>query len=341
MLGFYETALVYDHPRSQWYLSGTPIFHDADQIEQLFDDILARLKKVEPTKDRPPILTLPVKNTDTLVSNFTKPQYLDAIGQVIDHIYAGDIYQLNLSQRFQATLLAKPFDLFLTLRQINPSHYGAYLPYESYAVISSSPELFLQKSGDRVETRPIKGTRPRGQSPDQDAQFEKDLVQSPKENAELSMIVDLERNDLGRVCEFGTVVVEEHRYIEPLPTVFHTISTVRGRLRPNVSTVDLLRAGFPGGSITGCPKIRAIQIIDKLEPTRRNVYTGSIGYIGFNGDLSLNIAIRTLITKGDQVYYQVGGGIVADSDPEAEYTETLDKAVAMQRAIEAVSNNHE
>lgn len=334
-LGFYDTAICFDHRKKRWSIVGTDVFSGAGNLSEWLDNVLDRIKKRirsgSPNTENKPGNTA---SSLELESNFTKAEYLEAVKKAIDYIYAGDIYQINLSQRFRAKLSVPEFDFFNKLRTINPSYYGAFLRYRKHCVISSSPELFVQRQGNRVETRPIKGTRPRGKNPKEDVVLQKELEQSPKDSAELSMIVDLERNDIGRVCEYGSVKVEEHRYIEKLPTVFHTVSTVTGKLQPQVTTVDLLRATFPGGSITGCPKIRSIQIIDELEPTCRNAYTGSVGYIGFNGDTTLNIAIRTLITKGSDVFFQVGGGIVADSDPEAEYDETLDKAAAMIKALQ-------
>ena len=337
-LAFHDAALVYDHARKTWSMRGVSLFREPAALADEFD---RRMRLVaELLDDKPASAIRSHAFSDVaevpLESNFTKPDYLAAVRQAIEHIFAGDIYQINLSQRFTTPLTASPFSLFRTLRQINPSYYGAYLHYDTHQVISSSPELFLCRDGSMLETRPIKGTRPRGKTSDEDLRLKQELQQSPKEAAELSMIVDLERNDLGRVCDFGSVVVDDHRYVEALPTVFHTISTVRGRLRPGVGPLDILRATFPGGSITGCPKIRAIEIIDQLEPTRRNVYTGSIGWIGFDGNMLLNIAIRTLIVKDNRVYFQVGGGIVADSDPESEYQETLDKAAAMLEALRRV-----
>jgi para-aminobenzoate synthetase component 1 len=222
--------------------------------------------------------------------------------------------------------------LFSALRNVSPSFYGAYLNCGDHAVISSSPELFLRRRGRMIETRPIKGTRPRGRNTEEDSVLKKELLNSAKEAAELTMVVDLERNDLGRICEYGSVEVASHRYVEELPTLFHTVSTVRGRLREDVGSVDILRAAFPGGSISGCPKIRAIEIIDELEPTRRHVYTGAIGFFAPNSDLTLNIAIRTMTVTGDRVHYAVGSGIVADSNPEKEYEETLQKAAGMRSA---------
>jgi para-aminobenzoate synthetase component 1 len=342
--GFYDRVLLFDHLQNQWLLAGAPVFQNRQNLKSLMDQagesVRSRLEeyRLGPDFSFDPSVEFDRTPPD---SNFTKPEYLAAVEKAIDYIYAGDIYQINLSQRFHTQLSASPFDLFRVLRNINPSYYGAYMAYSGHGVISSSPELFLRRSGAEVETRPIKGTRPRGKSAEEDKGYKRELHESPKDSAELSMIVDLERNDLGRVCEYGSVVVDEHRYIETLPTVFHTISTVRGELKDDIGVVDLIRATFPGGSITGCPKIRSIEIIDELEPTRRNVYTGSIGYIDFNGDMELNIAIRTLIFKGRDIYYQVGGGIVADSDPEAEYEETLDKALAMQKAISVVKAGDE
>jgi len=200
-------------------------------------------------------------------------------------------------------------------------------------VVSASPERFLRVRGDRVETRPIKGTRPRGKTPEEDEALASELLNSSKDRAENIMIVDLERNDLGRVCRFGTVQVTELAILEVFPTVFHLTSTVVGRLREGKNCIDLLKATFPGGSITGAPKVRAMEIIDELEPTKRSVYTGDIGYLSFNGDLDLNIVIRTFLVKGRKAYFQVGGAVVYDSDPEAEYQETLDKGRALIEAL--------
>ena len=267
-------------------------------------------------------------------SGMTRNDYVGAVEKALAYIAAGDIYQVNLSHRFSHSFEGSPFALFSALRSVSPSFYGAYLNCGDHAVISSSPELFLRQQGRRIETRPIKGTRPRGRDDREDQTLKQELIASPKEAAELTMVVDLERNDLGRVCDYGTVEVADHRYVEELPTLFHTISTVRGRLRQEASTVDILRATFPGGSISGCPKIRAIEIIDELEPVRRHVYTGAIGFIGAE-EMKLSIAIRTMTVARGRLYYHVGSGIVADSDPVREYEETLQKASGMQAAIKA------
>ncbi len=271
----------------------------------------------------------------TFHSNFTKDAYLSAVQRVKDYIAAGDVYQVNLSQRFAAPIETTPEALYRRLRDINPAPFAAFLKFPEFCVISASPERFLHfdPRTRRVHTRPIKGTRPRGQTPEEDERLARELLRSEKDRAEHVMIVDLERNDLGRVAETGSVRVSEMATLEKFPTVFHLTSTVEATLREDKDCVDLLRATFPGGSITGAPKIRAMEIIDELEPTTRGVYTGSIGYFAFDGRMDLNIAIRTLVVKDGVAYFQVGGGIVADSESEAEYQETLDKAEAMTRAI--------
>lgn len=268
-----------------------------------------------------------------LHSNFTRDDYLEAIRRALEYIRAGDIYQVNLSQRFRTSYDGDPWGLFLRLYEINPAPFFAYLDPGPFQVLSSSPERFLFVLGDRVETRPIKGTLPRGSTPEADAELGRELLASEKNRAELAMITDLLRNDLGRVCAFGSVVVEDEARLEAYTNVFHLVSVVSGRLAPGRDRIDLLRATFPGGSITGCPKIRAMEIIDELEPTVRSVYTGSIGYLGFDGSMDLNIAIRTLIRKGADLFYQAGGGIVFDSVPDLEYEETLHKAASIRKAI--------
>ena len=221
------------------------------------------------------------------------------------------------------------------MREVNPAPFAAYLDFPGGTVLSSSPERFLKVTGRHVETRPIKGTRRRSGDEEADRHAAAELLASEKDNAELAMIVDLERNDLGRGCEYGTVRVTEPRVLETYPTVHHLVASVEGILHERFDLVDLLRATFPGGSITGAPKIRAMEIIDELEPTARGVYTGSIGYIDFRGNADLNIAIRTMTKVGEDVYFQAGGGIIADSVPEAEYDETVDKARALIRALGA------
>ncbi|MFI5336906.1 MAG: aminodeoxychorismate synthase component I [Opitutales bacterium] len=265
--------------------------------------------------------------------NFTKEAYLRAIGRIKDYIAAGDVYQVNLTQRFAMPQPAPAPELYRRLRTRSPAPYACYFDFGSWQVVGSSPECFLRLRDGRLETRPIKGTRPRGRTPSEDDRLRAELLASEKDCAELLMIVDLERNDLGRVCEFGSIRVDDLYHLEAHPTVFHLDATVTGRLRAGADIFDCLRAAFPGGSITGAPKIRAMQIIDELEPHRRHFYTGSFGYLGFEGSCDLNIAIRTLFCTGGRACYHVGGGIVWDSNPAEEYQETLDKGGAMRAAL--------
>ena len=269
-----------------------------------------------------------------ICSTFSHAGYLEAVRRVREYILAGDIFQANLSQRLQGPWREPPFSLYRRLRQRNPAPFAAFLELGDHAVVSASPERFLLLDERRlVETRPIKGTRPRGSGPRHDAALGEALIESEKDRAENVMIVDLLRNDLSRVCRPGTVRVPELFALEHHPTVHHLVSTVVGELEAGADAVDLLRAAFPGGSITGAPKIRAMEILAELEPTRRGVYCGAIGYLAAGGAMDTSIVIRTYLAKGDQVYFQAGGGIVADSDPEQEYRETLDKARALIDAL--------
>jgi para-aminobenzoate synthetase component 1 len=261
---------------------------------------------------------------------------------VREYIIAGDIFQANLSQRFQAPLRKAPFELYRRLRRRNPAPFAAYLGFDGVTVLSASPERFLRLDHTRqVETRPIKGTRPRGLVPMHDAALGRALAESEKDRAENVMIVDLLRNDLSRVCRPGTVRVPELFALEQHPTVHHLVSTVVGELEPEADAVDLVRAAFPGGSITGAPKVRAMEIIAELEPTRRGVYCGSIGYLSATGAMDTSIVIRTFVAADGELYFQAGGGIVADSDPELEYRETLDKAAGLIETLNSVKRKGE
>jgi aminodeoxychorismate synthase component I len=268
-----------------------------------------------------------------LKSNFTKVKYLKAVRKAKRHIHNGDIYQVNVTQRFKCELQVEPYDLYYILREKNPAPFSAYISFQEVKVGSSSPERFLFLDRGVIQTRPIKGTRPRGKDKKEDMQFIHELKNSIKDRAELNMIVDLERNDLGRFCEYGSVIVKEHAVIEKYARVFHSVSTITGKVRSGHDIADILKAAFPGGSITGAPKIRAMQIIDDLEPIARSIYTGSIGYVGVDCTMDLNIVIRTFLIKGNNFYYNVGGGIVEDSVAADEYRETLDKGAALNDAI--------
>ena len=268
-----------------------------------------------------------------LTSNFTKKEFEDGVEKVRQYIKSGDIYQANLTQRFNGKTTLSSYELYRDLRRISPAPFGAYLNFDEFNILSNSPERFIKCIDGKLETRPIKGTRPRGKNKEEDLKLQEELRNSEKDKAELLMIVDLQRNDIGRISKIGSVKVPELFVIEPYANVNHLVATVVGELDDNKDAVDVIKATFPGGSITGAPKIRAMEIIDELEPTQRNVYTGSIGYIGFNGDMDLNIAIRTIIKKEDEVYFQVGGGMTWGSDPGEEYQETLDKAQSIMKTL--------
>jgi para-aminobenzoate synthetase component 1 len=325
-VAFYDAVAAFDHQTAQWYVS--TVDAGAAGIEARRERLLDAIGR----PSEPPAFR-PVSARD-LTGTFSRAEYLAAVRRVKEYIAAGDIFQANLSQRFQAETDATPLELYAALRSANPAPFAAYVPLDdAHAVLSSSPERFLKVTGRRVETRPIKGTRPRSEDAAFNERMRRELLASAKDRAELTMIIDLERNDLGRVCAYGSVRVTEPIVLEEYPTVYHLVATVEGELHRRHDVIDLVKASFPGGSITGAPKIRAMEIIDELEPTKRSVYTGNIGYIGFDGRADLNIAIRTMLLAEGRVSLQVGGGIVADSEPEAEYQETLDKGRAMFRAL--------
>lgn len=334
--GFYDGGVVLDHVQKEAYLvsTGLPLAGAAGErrARERLQAWRRRLQTAAPGAAGAEARRPRYRGRD-LVSNFTRNEYLKAVEKALAYIAAGDIYQVNLSQRFSATLQADPWELYLRLRHLNPAPFAAFLRFPGLAIASSSPERFLKVEGRRVETRPIKGTRPRGRTAEEDRRLRDELLYSAKDRAELVMIVDLERNDLGRVCRPGTVQVPELFSLETYATVYHLVATVTGELEPGRDIFDLLPAAFPGGSITGAPKIRSMEIIEELEPVRRHVYTGSLGYIDFRGKSDLNIVIRTFIVREGRAYFQVGGGIVADSCPDLEYQETLDKARALFGAL--------
>jgi para-aminobenzoate synthetase component 1 len=336
-LGFYDSVAVFDNLKNRAFIASTGFPETGPQRQRRAEERLAELTHMTATARGSEVRHGPpaghMREPIGLRSNFTHEQYVEAVERVRQYIIAGDIFQANLSQRFEADMPVPPYELYRRLRHINPAPFAAYLNFEDVTVVSASPERFLRVQGDYVETRPIKGTRPRGEDLTSDRALAQELLLSVKDKAEHVMIVDLERNDLGRVCDFGTVRVSELLALEEYATVFHLTSTVEGRLRPEKTIIDLLKGTFPGGSITGAPKVRAMEIIDELEPTRRSVYTGSIGYIGFDMGLDLSIVIRTILVKNGKAYFQVGGAVVYDSDPEGEYRETLDKARALMHAL--------
>lgn len=327
-LGFYHWALVLDHQKETLDLVVSEWEPEPDQC---YARVMELIKKKGPEAVS---RTLPARISPVVFdTNMTKETYLKAITTIRDYIRSGDIYQANFTQRFHCTLEGDAKTLYGKMRQSNPAPFAAYMDTGEFQVVSASPERFIRVEDGVIETRPIKGTRPRGKTPEEDAANRKELIESEKDQSELLMIVDLERNDLGRLAETGTVEVTELFKLETYATVFHLVATVKARLRQGLDIVDCLRASFPGGSITGAPKIRAMEIIDELEPTARNLYTGSIGYIGYHGDADLNIVIRTILCQGNDAWFQVGGGIVWDSDPQMEYEECLHKAQGQIAAL--------
>ncbi|MCL4785507.1 MAG: aminodeoxychorismate synthase component I [Verrucomicrobia bacterium] len=275
-----------------------------------------------------------VRGEGPVSSNLTRAKFLAAVQRAQKYIRAGDIYQVNLSHRLAASCSLPGWELFQRLLTVSPAPFAAYFDCGDFQLASSSPEQFLRLSGPHITTRPIKGTRPRSADPTRDAQLAYELQTSPKELAELVMITDLLRNDLGKVCEFGSVQVPELARLERFPQVQHLVSTVEGRLRKDVTHFAALASCFPGGSITGAPKFRAMEIIDELEPIARGPYCGCHGYLGFNRESQLSISIRTAIHKDATAHFHVGAGIVADSSPEAEYDETLAKAGGFLAALD-------
>ena len=341
-LGFYDAVLVYDALGHRWQIMEL-VFDlppaGAGKAGLALREVIATPHGTE-SRPTPPHLAdaTALELPGDAVSNFARDDYLQAVAKCVDYITAGDIFQVNLSQRITVPQAPEPLDIYRALRRRNPAWHAAYMSFESQgrqcAVLSSSPELFLRVRDGKVLTRPIKGTRRRTGDAEADKAAAADLLASAKDNAELAMIIDLMRNDLGRVCKFGSLRVTEPCRLETHPTVFHLVGTVEGELRDEIGPAELLKATFPGGSITGAPKIRAMQIIDELEPSARSVYTGCVGTVGVDGTCEWNIAIRTMICDGRSAHIQVGGGIVADSTPEGEHAETLDKARAMLEAIQ-------
>ncbi|MES9991311.1 MAG: aminodeoxychorismate synthase component I [Candidatus Thiodiazotropha sp.] len=319
-IGIHDWALVVDHQQQRSWLVGK---HPA-RLER-YRRLLLRAVE-HPVKNRP---VKAYRVLGEVCSNMTKEEYLASIAKIKRYILDGDCYQVNFAQRFSAAAEGDPWHAYRLLRQLNAAPYAAYMNTPYCQVLSTSPERFLEVRGGLVETKPIKGTAPRGEDPIEDMMLAEMLKNSPKDQAENLMIVDLLRNDLGKVCATGSVEVPELFKLESFARVHHLVSKVRGRLASDKDALSLLRACFPGGSITGAPKLRSMEIIEELEPHRRGLYCGSIGYIGFNGDMDSNIAIRTLVHSEGIIRLWAGGGIVADSDPEAEYRETYHKASAL------------
>jgi para-aminobenzoate synthetase component 1 len=331
-IGIYDWALVLDHQlHSARLVSHLRFAKTADLLKQ----ILQRLN------DNPAVSTDTFRVSGKIISNFTPDKYAGAFSDVKNYLQAGDCYQINISQRFSATATGNALSAYMTLRDLSPAPYSAYLSFPQAQILCDSPERFLRVQNGKVETKPIKGTRPRHSDALQDNRLADELRHHPKDRAENLMIVDLLRSDLGRNCAPGSVRVPKLFEVESFANVHHLVSTVEGMLAEGRDALHVMRDCFPGGSVTGAPKLRAMQIIDQLEPNRRGIYCGAIGYVGFDGNMDTNIAIRTLVYSNSEIYCWAGGGIVADSELEAEFNETMVKSSAMLKVLQIYGGEHD
>jgi anthranilate synthase component I len=333
---FYLGLVAFDHVRHRIWVVRNVFTEGGGNLRAKYDAATREISKVRRTLAGalPRRRHAPSRRPLRIQSNFTKAKYLSAVRKAKSYIRAGDIFQVVPSQRFSARTNADPFEIYRALRVVNPSPYLYFLNLKDVAVVGSSPEMLVKVQGREVSYRPIAGTLPRGLNELEDREQESKLLADPKERAEHIMLVDLGRNDIGRVCEYGSVTVERLMFVERYSHVMHLVSSLRGRLRQGVDCFEGLMACFPAGTLSGAPKIRAMEIIDELEPTRRGLYGGAILYLDFSGNLDSCIALRTLVAKGGRAYIQAGGGVVADSVPEREYQETINKARAVMAALE-------
>jgi len=328
-----DTVVAFDHARRSLSLIANVLDGDVQAAERKLDEILARIQEPLPapeTREMSPSVSR---------SNLSQERFESMVRAAKEHIAAGDIFQVVLSQRFSRETSANPFDVYRAVRRLNPSPYMFFFDFgnldgEPFYLVGASPEMFVRLEADIASLRPIAGTRPRGDDPEADAALAEELLADPKERAEHVMLVDLGRNDLGRVCEYGTVNVSEFFTVERYSHVMHIVSHVEGKLKPDLTAFDLVRASFPAGTVSGAPKVRALEIIAELEPDARGAYAGMVGYFGFDGNMDTCLAIRTMVGHGNTFSVQAGAGIVADSDPATEYQETVNKATAMLKAID-------
>jgi anthranilate synthase component 1 len=344
VLMFYRTVLAFDHLRHQIHIiSNLLVDESSEPLDDQYRKAAEEISRIEALLRAPlePAPVTVIKDEVAVNSNFEKAAYLTAVGKAREYIAAGDIFQVVLSQRFEVELKTAPFEVYRALRIVNPSPYMYFLKMPDAAIVGSSPEMLVKIRGNEVFYRPIAGTRPRGKTEAEDEALAKELSADEKERAEHIMLVDLGRNDLGRVCKYGTVHVEDLMFIERYSHVMHLVSALRGELPEGIDRLDTLMACFPAGTVSGAPKVRAMEIIDELEPSRRGVYAGAILYLDFSDNLDSCIAIRTLVARGNKGYIQAGGGIVADSSPEGEFTETVNKSQALIRAIQLAQRGFE
>jgi anthranilate synthase component 1 len=328
-----DTVIAFDHARRSLSLIANVLDGDVQSANRKLDEIESCIHQ-----QLPPAQHHEVQSSKTR-SNMTQGRFEDMVRDAKEYIAAGDIFQVVLSQQFRRETNVEPFDVYRAVRRLNPSPYMFFFDFgivdgEPLFIVGSSPEMFVRLEGRTASLRPIAGTRPRGADANADATLEQELLADPKERAEHVMLVDLGRNDLGRVCEYGTVKVSDFFTIEKYSHVMHIVSHVEGKLRPDLTAFDLVRAAFPAGTVSGAPKVRALEIIAELEPEARGAYAGTVGYFGFDGNMDTCLAIRTMVGRGNTFTVQAGAGIVADSNPNTEYQETVNKASAMLRAIE-------
>ena len=337
---FYRGLVAFDHVRHRVWVVQNVFTEGQGTLRQKYDAAAREIRRTRAKLEGPLPRAPKTKAHQPLKvkSNFTQPEYLAAVAKAKSYIRAGDIFQVVPSQRFSAPTTADPFEIYRALRVVNPSPYLYYLKLNDVSVVGSSPEMLVKVQNRKVSYRPIAGTVPRGHSESEDQAFEQALLADPKERAEHIMLVDLGRNDLGRVCEYGSVTVDQLMFVERYSHVMHLVSSLSGKLRADLDCFDALMACFPAGTVSGAPKVRAMQIIDELEPTRRGIYAGAILYLDFSGNLDSCIALRTLVAKNGRAYIQAGGGVVADSVPEREYQETVNKARAIVSALEIAHN---
>lgn len=338
--GFYDRTLVFDNVNKTMLVIALARLDQQPDLRKAYDDACRRVDEVV-ARIASPELDITPRDINTsgdpllaYTSNVTQQQFEDAVRKCVEYIRAGDIFQVVLSQRLQLEITADPFEIYRTLRVVNPSPYMFFLRTPELTLVGASPEIMVRVEEGEVTVRPIAGTRHRGKTEEEDRQLAEELLADPKERAEHVMLVDLGRNDVGRVAEFGSVKLSEVMVIERYSHVMHITSNVSGQLKANLDAFDALKACLPAGTVSGAPKVRAMQIIDELEPHRRGPYAGAVGYIDYSGNMDTCIALRTLVVQGNQAYIQAGAGIVADSVPETEYQETLNKARGLLKAIE-------
>lgn len=331
---FYDEIFAFDHVKHQVVLIKTVFVEEEDELEKAYQKAQSALDEMEAAATRTDFTKRDFQiHPESLKSNMKQEYFEEIVKKGKDYIYEGDIFQVVLSQRFEADMEGDPFMLYRALRMVNPSPYLFYLDFDGFTIVGSSPEVLVSVQNKEVRVLPIAGTRPRGNTHEEDLELEEDLKADPKEVAEHIMLVDLGRNDLSRVCKAGTVKLERNQVIERYSHVMHIVSDVVGHLSDDQTSVDALMQCFPAGTVSGAPKIRAMQIIDEMEPTKRGIYAGAVGYFDFSGNMDTCIAIRTMVVTGNKVYIQAGAGIVADSDPKKEFEETQNKAGALVQAL--------